>query len=142
LLKTVSRYGEPLQERKLTVAEVMHRLDTYYHPYQRELKAVMDRMTSRRRLLLQPVVPLHVGGRRADARRRGKERMDFCIGNLKGTTSSNRVHRVRRRDDPRTGFTSPVNTPYSGGELNRRYGDTSGKRDSLMSRSTSERSWT
>ena len=24
LLKTVSRYGEPLQERKLTVAEVQH----------------------------------------------------------------------------------------------------------------------
>jgi N-formylglutamate amidohydrolase len=132
LLKTVSRYGEPLQERKLTVAEVMHRLDTYYHPVQRVLQSVMDRMTGAGgfyynlscHCMSAVGAPTH-----ADA---GKPRMDFCIGNLKGTTSSNEFIEFVAETIRAQGFTCSVNTPYSGGELNRRYGDTSGRRDSLM----------
>src|SRR5262245_5340712 len=33
LLKRLSRYGQPLQERKLTIEEVQQRLATYHEPY-------------------------------------------------------------------------------------------------------------
>ena len=132
LLKTVSRYGEPLQERKLTVDEINARLDRYYRPYHRELQAIVDRMHEAYgfyynlscHCMSAVGAPTH-----ADA---GQERMDFCIGNLKGTTSSTEFIEFVAETIRATGFTCSVNTPYSGGELNRRYGTTDGTRDSLM----------
>src|SRR5689334_14476178 len=132
LLKTVSRYGEPLQERKLTVAEINHRLDRYYRPYHRELQAIADRMHAAYgfyynlscHCMSAVGAPTH-----ADA---GKERMDFCIGNLKGTTSSTAFIEFVAQTIRAEGYTCSVNTPYSGGEINRLYGDTAGTRDSLM----------
>lgn len=132
LLKTVSRYGEPLQERKLTVAEVMARLDRYYRPYHRELASIMDRMQSAHGFFYQLTchcmsavgAPTH-----ADA---GKERLDFCLGNLKGTSTSNDFIEYVAATIRAQGFTCGINTPYTGGELNRRYGKTDGTAESLM----------
>jgi N-formylglutamate amidohydrolase len=132
LLKTVSRYGEPLQERKLTVAEITSRLDRYYRPYHRELQAICDRMRAADgfyfnlscHCMSAVGAPTH-----ADA---GRERMDFCICNLKGTTSSDDFIEFVAATIRGEGYTCSVNTPYSGGELNRRYGTTDGTRDSLM----------
>ena len=132
LLKTVSRYGEPLQERKLTVAEVTARLDRYYRPYHRELAAIMDRMQSAHGFFYQLTchcmsavgAPTH-----ADA---GKERLDFCLGNLKGTSTSNDFIEFVAAVIRGEGFTCGINTPYSGGELNRRRGTTDGTAECLM----------
>jgi len=132
LLKTVSRYGEPLQERKLTVAEVQHRLDRYYRPYHRELASAMDRMLTAHgfyynlscHCMSAVGAPTH-----ADA---GKERMDFCLGNLRGTSSTTDFIEFVAEVIRAQGFTCSVNTPYTGGELNRRYGDADGKRESIM----------
>ena len=132
LLKTVSRYGEPLQERKLTVAEVTARLDRYYRPYHRELASIMDQMQSAHGLFYQLTchcmsavgAPTH-----ADA---GKERLDFCLGNLKGTSTSNDFIEYVAATIRAQGFTCGINTPYTGGELNRRYGKTDGTAESLM----------
>lgn len=132
LLKTVSRYGEPLQERKLTVAEITSRLDRYYRPYHRELQAICDRMRAAAgfyynlscHCMSAVGAPTH-----ADA---GRERMDFCIGNLKGTTSTDAFIEFVAATIRAEGYTCSVNTPYSGGELNRRYGTIDGMRDSLM----------
>jgi N-formylglutamate amidohydrolase len=132
LLKTVSRYGEPLQERKLTVAEVQSRLDRYYYPYHRELQSIADRMSGTHgfyynlscHCMSAVGAPTH-----ADA---GKERMVFCIGNLKGTTSTTDFIEFVAETIRAHGYTCSVNTPYSGGELNRRYGATDGTRESLM----------
>jgi N-formylglutamate deformylase len=132
LLKTVSRYGEPLQERKLTVAEVQHRIERYWRPYHRELARVMDRMLTAHgfyynlscHCMSAVGAPTH-----ADA---GKERMDFCIGNLKGTSSSTDFIEFVAEVIRAEGFTCSVNTPYSGGELNRLYGKTDGTRESIM----------
>lgn len=132
LLKTVSRYGEPLQERKLTVAEVQHRLDRYFRPYHRELASVMDRMLTAHGFFYQLSchcmsavgAPTH-----ADA---GKERMDFCLGNLRGASSSADFIEFIAEVIRAQGFTCSVNTPYTGGELNRRYGNADGTRESVM----------
>jgi N-formylglutamate amidohydrolase len=132
LLKTVSRFGEPLQERKLTVAEVQHRLDRYFHPYHRELCSVMDRMLTAHGFYYQLSchcmsavgAPTH-----ADA---GKERMDFCLGNLRGASSSADFIEFIAEVIRAQGFTCSVNTPYTGGELNRRYGTPHGNQESVM----------
>ena len=132
LLKTVSRYGEPLQERKFTVAEVMARLDNYHRPYHREMLRLLESMRTRYGFWIDLSchcmsavgAPTH-----ADA---GKERMDFCIGNLKGTTSTPEFIEFVAETIRGTGYTVSVNTPYSGGEINRRYGTTDGTRESLM----------
>ena len=132
LLKTVSRYGEPLQERKLTVAEVEHRLDRYYRPYHRELASVMDRMLTAHgfyynlscHCMSAVGAPTH-----ADA---GKERMDFCLGNLRGTSSTTDFIEFIAATIRKHGFTCSVNTPYTGGELNRRYGKADGTQESVM----------
>lgn len=132
LLKTVSRYGEPLQERKLTVAEVQARLDRYYRPYHRELASIMDRMQSAHGFFYQLTchcmsavgAPTH-----ADA---GKERMDFCLGNLRGASSSTDFIEFIAEVIRAQGFTCSVNTPYTGGELNRRYGKPDGNQESVM----------
>jgi N-formylglutamate deformylase len=132
LLKTVSRYGEPLQERKLTVAEVRARLDRYYHPYHRELASIMDRMLAAHGFFFQLTchcmsavgAPTH-----ADA---GKERMDFCLGNLRGASSTTDFIEYLAETIRAQGFSCSVNTPYTGGELNRRYGTPDGSRESVM----------
>jgi N-formylglutamate deformylase len=132
LVKSKSRYGEPLQERKLTVAEVQARLDKYYRPYHRELASVMDRMLTAHGFYYQLSchcmsavgAPTH-----ADA---GKERMDFCLGNLRGTSSSTEFIEFIAEVIRGQGFTCSVNTPYTGGELNRRYGTADGTRESVM----------
>lgn len=132
LLKTVSRYGERLQERKLTVAEVEARLDRYYRPYHRELASVMDRMVAAHGFYYQLSchcmsavgAPTH-----ADA---GKERMDFCLGNLRGASSTAEFMEFVAEVIRAQGFTCSVNTPYTGGELNRRYGKPDGTQESVM----------
>lgn len=132
LLKTLSRYGERLQERKLTVAEVTARLDRYYRPYHRELASIMERMRSAHGFFYQLTchcmsavgAPTH-----ADA---GKPRMDFCLGNLRGTSSSTDFIEFIAEAIRAQGFTCSVNTPYTGGELNRRYGKPDGSAESVM----------
>lgn len=127
-----SRYGESFHERKFTVAEVQHRLDRYYRPYHRELGAIAERMLTAHgfdfnlscHCMSAVGAPTH-----ADA---GKERMDFCIGNLKGTSSTTEFIEFLAETIRKHGFTYSVNTPYSGGELNRRYGDTDRARESVM----------
>lgn len=132
LLKSKSCHGEPLQERKLTVAEVQHRLDLYYRPYHRELAAVADRMLGAHgfyfnlscHCMSAVGAPTH-----ADA---GQERMDFCLGNLRGTSSTTDFIDFLAATIRSKGFTCSVNAPYTGGELNRRYGTADGTRESVM----------
>jgi N-formylglutamate deformylase len=132
LLKSKSRYGERFQERKLTVAEVQHRLDRYWRPYHRELASVMDRMLTAHGFYFQLSchcmsavgAPTH-----ADA---GQERMDFCLGNLRGTSSTSDFIESIADTIRKQGFTCSVNTPYTGGELNRRYGKADGTQESVM----------
>jgi N-formylglutamate amidohydrolase len=132
LLKSKSRYGEPLQERKLTVAEVQHRLDRYYRPYHRELGSIADRMLTAHgfyfnlscHCMSAVGAPTH-----ADY---GKERLDFCLGNLRGTSSTEDFIHFVAEVIRKQGYTCSVNTPYTGGELNRRYGKADGRQESVM----------
>lgn len=131
LIKTRSRYGEPLQERKLTVAEVEERLATYYRPYHREMKRIVDDLYSRFGILR------HISGHcmsavgaptHLDA---GKPRADFAVSDLNGTTSSREFVEIAASTLRGFGYSVTINEPYLGNELIRRYGDPARGIDSI-----------
>jgi N-formylglutamate amidohydrolase len=134
LLKSKSRYGEPVQEKKLTYVEVEERLDRYHRPYHRELEAIVNRARSWSgkvyhiscHCMSAIGAPTH-----PDA---GQERADFCLGNIhlgQPTSSTGFVEFVAKtiRDQ---GFTCTINMPYGGGETNRRYGDPENGVESIL----------
>jgi len=132
LLKSKSRYGEPVQEKKLTYAEVEDRLNRYHRPYHEELKSIIDRTKSAYGFVYHlschcmsavgaPTHPDH-----------GKERPDFCLGDMNGKTSSRDFIESIAQTIRQQGFTCTINEPYTGGELNRRYGDPDHGVESIM----------
>ena len=132
LIKTKSRYGEPFQERKLTVAEIEERLSRYYRPYHAELKRLVDE-THRKFGVLRQIschcmsavgAPTH-----PDA---GKPRADFCISDLKGKTSSPETMTLIVETLKGFGYSVSVNEPYVGNELIGRHGDPASGIDSVQ----------
>ncbi|WP_372069639.1 N-formylglutamate amidohydrolase (plasmid) [Tistrella mobilis] len=132
LLKSKSRYGEPVHERKLTVAEIMERLDKYHRPYYRELAQNIERMKQAYGFVyhlschcMSAVgAPTH-----PDA---GQERADFCVGNINGTSSSDGFIEFVAETIRARGYSCTINTPYTGGELNARFGNPAEGIESIM----------
>ena len=132
LLKSKSRYGEPFQEKKLTVSEVMARLEKYHRPYHAELKNNIERMRKAWGFVYQISchcmsaigAPTHPDP--------GQPRADFCIGNLNGKTASPEFMEFLKKTIENMGYSCTVNVPYAGGELNRRYGDPEHGVESVM----------
>lgn len=132
LIKTKSRYGEPFQERKLTVYEIEQRLNRYYRPYHAELKRIVNE-TYRKFGVLRQIschcmsavgAPTH-----PDA---GKQRADFCISDLKGKTSSPQTMALVVDTLKNWGYSVSVNEPYVGNELIGRHGDPARSIDSIQ----------
>lgn len=122
LIKTRSRYGEAFQERALTVAEVEERLNHYYRPYHAELERIVAALHARCGVLRQ--VSCHcmsaVGApTHPDP---GKPRADFCLGDVNGATASRAFVEFVQQAIQSLGYSCTINDPYSGGELNTRFG--------------------
>ncbi len=124
LLKAKSRYGEPVQERKFTVAEITERLERCHRPYHAEL----DRIIKETHAAFGVVnhISCHcmsaVGApTHPDA---GQERKDFCIGNLCSdgfvTSTDDYIDFIIGTIES-MGFTCAKNSPYGGAELNHRH---------------------
>ncbi len=117
LLKRLSRYGQPLQERKLTVEEVQQRLAIYHEPYHVELARILDEMQQRHRVAFQLSchcmsavgAPTHVDP--------GKPRADFNLGNMNGATCSPDFISFLTKTLEGLGHSVSLNFPYYGGEL-------------------------
>lgn len=132
LLKSVSRYGKPLQEHKLTYEEVESRLDRYHRPYNAELTRIIRDKRDRFGYALQLTchcmsakgAPTH-----PDA---GQDRADFCIADDEGNTSSKEALELLVETLRGTGHTVSINTPYTGGPLMTRNADPANGIDSLM----------
>lgn len=132
LLKRLSRYGTQMQERKLTVAEVRHRLDAYHEPYHQELARLLAAFRSDFGAAWQLSfhcmsaigAPTH-----ADP---GKERADFCVGDVHGTTCALEFLNLVVTTLRELGHSVSVNFPYYGGELTRRHSDPANGINSLF----------
>jgi N-formylglutamate deformylase len=132
LIKTLSRYGEPMQERRLTPAEIEDRLARYHRPYHAELLRLVQAARSRGGYAMQLSchcmsaigAPTH-----SDA---GKPRPDFCISDLKGRTASPESMAFVVDTLRAYGWTVTVNDPYVGNELIRRHGAPDNGVDSIQ----------
>lgn len=132
LLKSKSRYGEPVHERKLTVAEVMERLEKYHRPYYAELGQNIERLRSAFGFAYQLSchcmsavgAPTH-----PDA---GKPRADFCVSDLKGRTASGEALALVVDTLRGYGYSVSVNDPYIGNELIARHGQPARGIDSIQ----------
>lgn len=132
LLKAKSRYGEPVHERKLTVAEVMERIENYHRPYYAELSQNIARLKSAYGFVyhlschcMSAVgAPTHPDP--------GKQRADFCLGDVGGKTSSREFIELVRGTIESLGYSCTINDPYNGGELNTRFGAPQEGIDSIM----------
>jgi N-formylglutamate amidohydrolase len=121
LLKRVSRYGEPFQERKLSVAEVRERLERFHEPYHQELSRILRQTHERHGYVVQLSchcmsavgAPTH-----ADP---GQPRADFNLGDCHGTTAAKETIDFVTETLKNLGHTVSVNFPYYGGYLIRRH---------------------
>ena len=132
LIKSKSRYGEPFQERKLSVTEIESRLIKYYRPYHAELTRIIDDLHARFGIVRQ--ISCHcmsaVGApTHPDA---GQPRPDFCIGDLHGKTASPEFRALIVDTLKRLGYSVTVNEPYVGNVLIARNSDPSRGIDSLQ----------
>jgi N-formylglutamate deformylase len=117
LLKRLSRYGEPLQERKLTVDEVQRRLATYHEPYHLELARILRQLKQHQGVAFQLSchcmsavgAPTHVDP--------GEPRADFNLGNMNGATCSPEFLSFLTKTLKDLGLSVSTNFPYYGGEL-------------------------
>lgn len=132
LLKKVTRYGEPLHERKLTVSELQERLQRFYEPYHAELAAIISQVKARFgrvwhiscHCMSAVGAPTHPD--------KDQPRADICLGNRDGSSSSNEFLEIAKRAFETLGYTVTLNSPYKGGELNRRHGDPQNGQESIM----------
>jgi N-formylglutamate amidohydrolase len=62
----------------------------------------------------------------------GKERADFCLGDMNGSSASRDFVESIAAVIRGRGYTCTINDPYTGGEINRRYGDPAGRVDTVM----------
>ncbi|MCC7047771.1 MAG: N-formylglutamate amidohydrolase [Alphaproteobacteria bacterium] len=122
LLKSKSRYGEPLQERKLTVAEVTERLEKYYRPYHAELARLVDRLHRKHGIVYQLSCHCMSAIGAPTHKDPGQERPDFCISGVRGTTASSAFLELVQSSLASYGYDVKIDIPYIGGELNTRYG--------------------
>jgi N-formylglutamate deformylase len=132
LLKRLSRYGTAMQERKLTVAEVEHRLAIYHEPYHQEIARLLGAFRRDHGAAYQ--LSFHcmsaVGApTHADP---GKARADFCVGDLHGKSCRPEFLELVVGTLRGLGHSVSVNFPYYGGELTRRHSDPANRVESVF----------
>ncbi|MAT04612.1 MAG: N-formylglutamate amidohydrolase, partial [Acidimicrobiaceae bacterium] len=132
LLKSVSRYGDPLQERKLTYEDVERRLNRYHRPYNEELTRVIRDKRHRFGYALQLSCHCMSAVGAPTHPDKGQDRADFCIADGEGTTSSAEALELLVETLRDRGHSVSINTPYTGGPLMTRNADPENGVDSLM----------
>lgn len=128
--ETIGTHKLKLYARKLSVAEVEHRITDYYRPYHAALTETLDRtykdmgfylhinchsMTS---AMIAPFHPVNVP--------------DFIIGDMDGTSCGVAFRRMLQMTLIKMGYHVAINIPYKGVEIVRRYGDPARGRHSLQ----------
>jgi len=132
LLKSKSRYGEPVQERKLTYAEVEDRLNRFHRPYHGELKSLVDGLREKFGFVYHLTCHCMSAVGAPTHPDKGQERADFCLGDLRGAGSEVAVMELIANTIQAKKFTVTVNFPYDGGEIVRRYGNPSAGVSTVM----------
>jgi N-formylglutamate deformylase len=103
---------KPLYDRELNENEVQERIDRYYLPYHRRLEALLRKAV--RDFGRAYLLDLH-------SYRKGP-RVDVCLGDVNGTSCSERLTGSFERAFARQGFSVVRNEVWLGGHITRHYG--------------------
>ena len=132
LIRRTCKPGVPMYARRLPVAAVARRIDTYYRPYHEELAGLLDRAYSRFGAVWH--VNLHSMPSVASAAGADQswDRADFVLGDRDGSTCAPHFTRMVSELLTRMGYSVKLNDPYKGVELVRRYSNPKQGRHSLQ----------
>lgn len=110
--------GIEIYKTRLPVAEAMHRIDTYYHPYHSALRKLID--ATRDQFGYCILIDCHsMPGDSVDS---GKNRVDLVLGDCYGSSCHPSLTRFVEDRVRGLGFTPSHNDPYAGGFCTRHYG--------------------
>jgi N-formylglutamate deformylase len=125
--------GRQIYRRKLTVAEVLHRIEHYLLPYQQALARLIDETHARHGVsyhlnchsMRAVAGPMGEGGE-------GSPRADVVLGDRDGTTCSTDLTMLVRDTFVAAGYSVRINDPYKGVELVRAFSSPDRGRHSLQ----------
>jgi N-formylglutamate deformylase len=129
LVRRVARTGIPIYDRKLTVEEVLARVDHYHAPYHRVLDEACERVHRKFGIVW------HINCHSMPSQRRGKKGghcADFVLGDRDGTTCAPELTEFVTRVLRGRGYTVRVNEVYKGVEIVKRQGHPAAGRHSLQ----------
>jgi N-formylglutamate deformylase len=125
--------GQPLYDRKLSVAEVRGRIDNCWRPYHAAVAQAIDDAHAHHGYSIH--INCHsmpaVAGEHATAFP-GMAHADFVIGDRDGTTASPKLSQLVCDTLRTKGYSVDYNHPYKGVELIRRYGDPAHNRHGIQ----------
>ncbi len=121
-----------IYDRRLTVDEVKHRLNTCWWPYHNAMRSELDRLYAAH----GGVWHINCHSTRARGNKTDPdgeaERADFILGNRNGETCSAEFMATMETFLKGRGYSVDINWPMKGVELVRRYGDPGANRHSLQ----------
>jgi N-formylglutamate deformylase len=118
--------GEPIYDRRLTVAEVRRRIDGYHRPYHEAHYARFGQVWHIN-CHSMPSLSNHMA-----AEGPGQQRPDVTLGDIDGTTCAPAFTELVRETLAGFGYEVTVNDPYKGAELVRAWSDPAAGRHSLQ----------
>jgi N-formylglutamate amidohydrolase len=125
--------GRPIYRRKLSVGEVVRRIERVHAPYHGALQRLIDTAHAQFGEVFH--INCHsmnsVAGKMGEGGE-GSERADFVLGDRDQTTCSPEFTAFVRETLVAMGYTVKVNDPYKGVELERAYSDPARGRHSLQ----------
>ena len=116
--------GEPMYRDKITLKQLMHRVNTYHRPYHKILKNILDNTYKKFGKFYH--VDAHSMQNQATAmsdQSQGTKRPDFVIGDREGTSCKRRFTDLIVDFLKSLNYSVDVNYPYKGMELIRAYSD-------------------
>lgn len=125
--------GRPIYARRLTVDEVVARIERFHTPYHRALVQLMDAAQAAHGRVFH--INCHsmpnVGGKMGEGGE-GRQRADFVLGDRDGSTCDPAFTRAVAEVLRGLGYQVAINDPYKGVELVRAYSDPARGRHSLQ----------
>ncbi len=137
LIRKLVRPGQSVYDRKLSLSEVRHRIDTYYLPYHAALKNLLDETWNNFGQVWHidchsmPSTSAYVTNGTLFRPSTGTQ-VDIVLGTRDGTTCSPYFVKELKYFLERLGYRVSINNPYKGVDILRRYGDPLRNRHSLQ----------
>jgi N-formylglutamate deformylase len=132
LIWRLSQHGQSIYNRKLSHAEVMHRLQSYHQPYQKALKGLIDKNVQQFGSSWHINCHSMAAFGSATSDDVGVARADFVLGDRDHTTCDRDFTYLIYGFLRGQGYTVKVNEPYKGVELVRAFSDPAEHRHSIQ----------